>query len=250
MENLLSFIIDRGAVILLRAAIVLVPLFVVFWIWKPVALQKFRIPQPKKVEPRHLTDFLLTLMGLLVYLIPIFTLGFLQKKYGYSVFYSDISKYGYAYFVFTIFYCMFVVDTWFYWSHRLMHKVKFLKKAHSVHHKSYNVTPLTSYSFGFVESILNMSSFFIITLTIPMHPLALLIFSMLGIATLGYIHLGYDFFYDYRSRHPILKWHYTSTHHSLHHQFYDGNYGVYFTFWDKIMKTEIIVKKTDVASEG
>jgi sterol desaturase/sphingolipid hydroxylase (fatty acid hydroxylase superfamily) len=38
---------------------------------------------------------------------------------------------------------------------------------------------------------------------------------------------------------PLLKYKTASTHHNLHHEKFKGNYGLYFTFWDKWMKTEI-----------
>jgi sterol desaturase/sphingolipid hydroxylase (fatty acid hydroxylase superfamily) len=38
---------------------------------------------------------------------------------------------------------------------------------------------------------------------------------------------------------PFLKYKTASTHHNLHHEKFKGNYGLYFTFWDKWMKTEI-----------
>lgn len=247
METLITFIVERGALILLRATLILGPMFLVFWILKPNFLRKFRIHQPKETKPRYLTDLLLTVLGLLVYLIPIFCLGVAREKFGFSKFYLNIEEYGYGYFALTLFYFMFVTDTWFYWTHRLMHSWKFLKAAHGEHHKSYNVTPLTSYSFHIVEALINMLPFFVVTFTIPIHPQALFVFSMFGIVYLGYIHLGYDFAFHWRTQNPVFKWLYTSTHHSIHHQRYDGNYGVYFTFWDKLMGTELmpVVEKTE-----
>jgi sterol desaturase/sphingolipid hydroxylase (fatty acid hydroxylase superfamily) len=34
------------------------------------------------------------------------------------------------------------------------------------------------------------------------------------------------------------KWIIGATHHSLHHKQFKYNYGLYFTFWDKLKKTE------------
>ena len=33
-------------------------------------------------------------------------------------------------------------------------------------------------------------------------------------------------------KNPFLKWLNTSTFHNHHHQFFKGNYGLYFIFWD------------------
>ena len=32
----------------------------------------------------------------------------------------------------------------------------------------------------------------------------------------------------------------TSKHHSLHHKYYNSNFGLYFLLWDKVFKTEKI----------
>ena len=36
----------------------------------------------------------------------------------------------------------------------------------------------------------------------------------------------------------LTKWVIGATHHSLHHKQFKYNFGLYFTFWDKIEKTE------------
>ena len=94
MQTLISFITDRGFLILFRAGIILGPMFLLFWVWKPSWLERFRIAQPKEIKPRYLKDLLLTIMGLLVYLIPIFSMGYLREKFGYSRFYLTIEEYG------------------------------------------------------------------------------------------------------------------------------------------------------------
>ena len=35
----------------------------------------------------------------------------------------------------------------------------------------------------------------------------------------------------------VGKWINTSVNHNLHHQYFKGNYGLYFTFWDRMMGT-------------
>jgi sterol desaturase/sphingolipid hydroxylase (fatty acid hydroxylase superfamily) len=34
------------------------------------------------------------------------------------------------------------------------------------------------------------------------------------------------------------KWVIGATHHSLHHKYFKYNFGLYFTFWDRIIRTE------------
>ena len=39
-------------------------------------------------------------------------------------------------------------------------------------------------------------------------------------------------------KNSIAKWLIGASHHSLHHKQFKYNYGLYFTFWDKIKNTE------------
>ncbi len=120
-----------------------------------------------------------------------------------------------------------------------MHSNEFFKKAHASHHKSVTTTPATAYNFHIVEALLNMIPYTIIAIFVPWHPAAFIVYTTMGMAYNGYVHLGYDFAFKARQKIPIVNWFYTSTHHSIHHQIYQGNYAVYFTFWDRLMKTEI-----------
>ena len=44
--------------------------------------------------------------------------------------------------------------------------------------------------------------------------------------------------YPKNSNNILTKWVIGATHHSLHHKQFKYNFGLYFTFWDKIEKTE------------
>jgi sterol desaturase/sphingolipid hydroxylase (fatty acid hydroxylase superfamily) len=44
--------------------------------------------------------------------------------------------------------------------------------------------------------------------------------------------------YPRNSYNTWSKWVIGATHHSLHHTYYKYNFGLYFTFWDRIKKTE------------
>jgi sterol desaturase/sphingolipid hydroxylase (fatty acid hydroxylase superfamily) len=51
-------------------------------------------------------------------------------------------------------------------------------------------------------------------------------------------HLNIELYPAGTHKHWAGKWFIGATHHSLHHSQYLFNYGLYFTFWDKIMHTE------------
>jgi sterol desaturase/sphingolipid hydroxylase (fatty acid hydroxylase superfamily) len=73
---------------------------------------------------------------------------------------------------------------------------------------------------------------------LPLHPVALFVFLAIMIIRNAMGHSGVEF-------HPIgwvdspLDALTTVTHHDLHHQKLHGNYGLYFTWWDRWMGTEL-----------
>src|SRR5262249_7546610 len=54
--------------------------------------------------------------------------------------------------------------------------------------------------------------------------------------TLG--HSGYELFPSRADGRPLLDFMTTTTHHDLHHAQAGWNYGLYFTWWDRMMGTE------------
>ncbi len=235
-----NILLNRWSLLMLRAFLTLGLLTLLFWLIKPKWVHQFRIHQPQHKKGLWQEEIARTVMALSFYSLPLFTIIYSQKSWGYTKMYTNINDYGVTYFVFSIFIFALFNDAWFYWTHRLMHKNRFLKKSHSVHHRSYNTNPFSSFSFDIVESFINIIPFWILVMLIPWHPLAVLTFSILSMLYIGYIHLGYDFYLSYRVNHSILKWFYSSTHHARHHQNFNGNYSLYFTFWDKIMGTELL----------
>ena len=51
-------------------------------------------------------------------------------------------------------------------------------------------------------------------------------------------HLDIEIYPRNFNKNFIGKWLIGATHHSLHHSEFITNYGLYFTFWDRWMKTE------------
>ena len=126
-------------------------------------------------------------------------------------------------------------DTYFYWSHRALHHPK-LMKFHVIHHKSHNTTPFTSFSFHPVEALVQ-TGFLVLIFVIPIHIFALaavmfwqMIFNVLG-------HLGFEIFPQKIHKNILGKHFNTVTHHNMHHRYINQNFGLYFNFWDRIMKT-------------
>ena len=151
--------------------------------------------------------------------------------------YQDISEYGWLWWWSSIGLMILLHDTYFYWTHRAMHHLKLFKVFHLVHHKSTNPSPWASYAFHPLEGVVEASIIFPIAFLIPFHPTALMVFLLFMIVYNVYGHLGYELFPKNFNTHPIGKWLNTSVNHNMHHKYFEGNYGLYFLFWDRLMGT-------------
>ena len=75
-------------------------------------------------------------------------------------------------------------------------------------------------------------------LFLPVSQLAILVFLTHMIIRNVIGHSGYELFPSWRNGRPVFDWLTSVTHHDLHHAQAGWNYGLYFTFWDRVMKTE------------
>ncbi|HTL07820.1 MAG TPA: sterol desaturase family protein [Chitinophagaceae bacterium] len=152
-------------------------------------------------------------------------------------YYRDIATYGWLYFFAAFPLLLIIHDTYFYWTHRLMHHKKLFRVFHLVHHHSTNPSPWAAYAFHPLEAVVEAGVFAVFLFAIPVHPLHFYIFFFFMIVYNVYGHLGYELYPRGFSRHWLGKWINTSVSHNQHHQFFKGNYGLYFTFWDRLMGT-------------
>ncbi|EHQ25885.1 sterol desaturase family protein [Mucilaginibacter paludis] len=134
--------------------------------------------------------------------------------------------------------CLVIHDTYFYWMHRLLHHPKLFRYTHLLHHKSTNPTPFASYSFHFIEAWTEGAVLLLIVFIIPVHVIAIALFTVLGFIINVYGHLGYEIVPRRFRSSPLFSFFNTSVHHNLHHKKFNGNYGLYFRVWDRLMGTE------------
>jgi sterol desaturase/sphingolipid hydroxylase (fatty acid hydroxylase superfamily) len=73
---------------------------------------------------------------------------------------------------------------------------------------------------------------------VPMHGLGVFIFLTFMIIRNAVGHSGYEVFPRHWVTHPIFGQLTNVTHHDLHHSSFRYNYGLYFTYWDRLMGTE------------
>jgi sterol desaturase/sphingolipid hydroxylase (fatty acid hydroxylase superfamily) len=211
--------------------------FLLIWValHKPLAGRKIRKPTPRGKQIRReffystLTIVVFMFMGVFVYE---------GAARGLFRFYSDIGEYGWAYLSASIILLALFHDAYFYWTHRLMHHPRLFRHFHAVHHRSVNPTPFTAYAFNPTEAAVNFMAVPLFALVVPVHDVATLIYMWLMIVRNALGHCGYELFPKGWTRNPLLNWSTTITHHDMHHERMTGNYGLYFTWWDRWMGTE------------
>ena len=157
----------------------------------------------------------------------------------YTAIYEEFNEYSLWYIPLSIFAFLFLQDTYYYWIHRWMHIPNVYKYFHLTHHKSVHTSAFTAFSFHPLETILQALFFPLIMLFLPMHLYAFLF--VLGLMTLSATinHAGVEVYPSGKFGKWFSKIVIGATHHDLHHKKFNYNYGLYFTFWDRIMKTEL-----------
>ena len=151
--------------------------------------------------------------------------------------YFEIEEFGWFYAAGSLMLMLVLHDTYFYWTHRLMHHRRLFPLFHRVHHLSRTPTPWAAYSFAPPEALVQALFQPIVLLFLPLHPLVMFLFVALMIVRNALGHSGVEIFWRGFPQ-GVFGWSTTVTHHDLHHQRPDGNYGLYFTWWDRWMGTE------------
>lgn len=130
-------------------------------------------------------------------------------------------------------------DTYFYWAHRTMHHPKLFKYFHSAHHRSVTPTAWAIYSFAIPEAVV-MFAFIPLWLTIVSVPIwVMFMWANFQLIRNAMGHAGFELHPRWWLSSPLTRWINTTTHHDLHHSGgFNTNYGLYFTWWDRLMGTE------------
>jgi ring-1,2-phenylacetyl-CoA epoxidase subunit PaaE len=176
----------------------------------------------------------LSLIGSTIFQILVFSL----RDTGKTKLYEKIEPYGLPYFIFSIVVILFISDAWFYWLHRAMHHPRVYKYVHALHHKSLDVNPFTSNSFHVIEALALTLWVLPLVMIMPISAMAFGIVQVLGTFNNLKSHLGYELFPHFFKGAPFNML-VTATNHSLHHTQYNGNYGLYFRYWDQWFGTEL-----------
>lgn len=129
-------------------------------------------------------------------------------------------------------------DAYFYWTHRAMHHKKLFKWFHRTHHLSRTPAPWAAYSFAPLEALVEALFLPLYLLFVPTHALVIAIFLVHMIVRNVMGHAGIELFPKHWMSWPVLRHITVTSHHDMHHEHFNCNYALYFTWWDRWMGTE------------
>ncbi|HEX8445060.1 MAG TPA: sterol desaturase family protein [Sphingomonas sp.] len=179
-----------------------------------------------------------SLVSAAIYGVPAGVIAWGWREHGWTRVYTDLHAYPLWWLPLSILLCLIAHDTWFYWTHRWMHRPKPFKLAHAVHHASRPPTAWAAMSFHPVEALTGAVVIPTLVFVIPLHPAALgvvlTIMTLMGVTN----HMGWEMFPRRLVNGAAGRWLITASHHERHHAQYRCNYGLYFRFWDTVCGTD------------
>ena len=220
--------------------------FFIFYIWKKDLFNRFKIQDKFPKKEKIINEIKQSAITLIVFAsigVSVFVLnksGIMKTK----LYFNPNENGGIPFMILSFILITIWHETYFYWIHRLMHHKKIYPYVHQVHHQSVNPSPIAAYHFHFIESFFEAFYTIPFLLVVPMYFPVFVFHTFYAMILNIYWHLGYELFPKGFASHPIFKWISTSTHHNLHHQKFNGNYGLYFNFWDRIMGTNFSYYET------
>lgn len=190
------------------------------------------------LQPQIRKEIAWSLLSAVIYGTPAGVVAWGWSVHGWTQVYTDLAAFPLWYLPLSVFLYLFAHDTWFYWTHRLMHRPRWFKLAHGVHHASRPPTAWAAMSFHPIEALTGAIVIPALVFFIPIHPamlgLVLMIMTVMGVTN----HMGWEMFPRWLVHSSVGKWVITASHHQVHHEAYKCNYGLYFRFWDRLCKTD------------
>lgn len=210
--------------------------FLVFWVWGRERFKKRLIFGKFAPASKMLRDIVWSTSTVLVFSMCGVAVYF-GGKAGILRRYDDVATFGWGWFALSVLVLIVLQDTYFYWTHRAMHHPLLYRWFHRTHHVSTTTSPWTAYAFSPFEALVHAAFVPLVWLVLPLHQIAVFLFLgfMMARNVLG--HLSMELFPSGFTKSRWLGWSTTTTHHALHHQHFRSNYGLYFTFWDRLMGT-------------
>ncbi|MCW1382108.1 sterol desaturase family protein [Novosphingobium sp. KCTC 2891] len=179
-----------------------------------------------------------SLVSCAIYGLPAGVVAWGWQQHGWTRIYTGARDYPLWWLPLSLITYLFLHDTWFYWTHRWMHRPAVFRRIHAVHHASRPPTAWAAMNFHPVEAALVALLVPALVFVIPIHVavlgLVLLVMTVMGVTN----HMGWEMFPRRLVQGGAGQWLITASHHHRHHEQYRCNYGLYFRFWDHVCGTD------------
>ncbi len=179
-----------------------------------------------------------SLMSAAIYGVPAGIVAWGWARHGWTQVYTQTADLPLVWLPISVLFYLLAHDTWFYWTHRWMHRPQPFRIAHALHHASRPPTAWAAMAFHPIEAMTGAVVIPLLVFVIPIHVAALGL--VLGIMTVMGVtnHMGWEMFPRFMWAGPLGGWLITASHHQRHHERYGCNYGLYFRFWDRLCGTD------------
>ncbi|KAG2438498.1 hypothetical protein HXX76_005049 [Chlamydomonas incerta] len=138
-------------------------------------------------------------------------------------------------------------DTWFYWTHRLLHWKPLYVHVHYIHHKSKAPSAFTGYSFHVIEALIVFANEVLVCFMFPLHMGLHRAYHLYTTLIHEGGHVGYELApflptlagvvaLACRGLQPCAALN-TVQHHDMHHRYPTKHFSLYFTHWDRLCGT-------------
>ncbi|KAF9418276.1 c-5 sterol desaturase [Podila epigama] len=133
---------------------------------------------------------------------------------------------GWGYVALSVTVFLLFTDCGIYWVHRFLHHPLVYKRLHKPHHKWIIPTPYSSHAFHPLDGYLQSVPYHLFVFMVPMQKYIYLVMFMLVNLWSVLIHDG-----EVVVESKVIN---SAAHHSVHHLYFNYNYGQYFTLWDRL----------------
>jgi Delta7-sterol 5-desaturase len=189
-------------------------------------------------RPQIAREIRYSLLSAAIYGLPAGAAAYAWQAHGWTLIYTDPFEWPLWHLPVSVLIYLLAHDTWFYWTHRWMHRPRLFRAAHAVHHASRPPTAWAAMAFHPIEALTGAIVIPALVFLVPIHYGALLvvltIMTVMGVTN----HMGWEMFPRWLVEGPAGRWLITASHHERHHREYGCNYGLYFRFWDKACGTD------------
>jgi Delta7-sterol 5-desaturase len=211
--------------------------FLVLWKWLGKRLAHRRIANHYPPARQLRREFIYSMSTVLIFAAVGFAVYVLALN-GCLTIYTDVDQFGWPYAIGSTLLLIVLHDAYFYWTHRLLHHPWLFRHVHAVHHRSRNPSPWAAYSFHPLEALIQAAYLPVALSLLPAHVTVLLVVMVHMMLRNALGHSGFEIYPRNGMRNMPWRWLTSTTHHQLHHERMEANFGLYFPWWDRWLGTE------------